>query len=369
MIDAHSPAATPPVHYARTADGQRVAFGVAGQGPMLVQAPGWMSHLEHDGHSPMAAALLRGLAERFAVLRHDGCGFGLSDRLRPAAASAGVDSWVADLDAVARAAAPSRFALLGCSQGAATAIAYAVRHPERVSRLVLHGGFARGALVRDGSNECRDEAHALSQIAAFGWARSDEAFRQVFTTRLLPSANHSQQRQFNELQRLAASPEQAAALLDACNRLDVTALLPQLRCPTLVLHSRHDRHVPFDEARWLASHIADAELVSVDSANHLLLETESAWPRWLAAVQEFLAPAATESQHALMSARLSPRQRGLVELVAQGLDNRSIAVRLAVSEKTVRNHMSLIFERLQVENRGQAIVLARSSGFGVAGNG
>ena len=166
------------------------------------------------------------------------------------------------------------------------------------------------------------------------------------------------------MQRQAVSPDQAARVLQAFDELDVTALLPRVRCPTLVLHSRHDARVPFDEGRFLASAIDDAEFVSVESVNHLLLDTEPAWGRWLGQVQEFLAPEAAACDHARVSALLTGRQRSLIELMAQGLANGQIADALGLSEKTVRNHISSIFDKLNVESRSQAIVALRQSGFG-----
>jgi len=352
-------APAPTISFVHAPDGARLACAHAGDGPVLVQAPAWMGHLEHDGSSPMAGPLMRALARRHRVVRYDPRGCGMSDWL---AAGAGFDAWVHDLESVVQAAASPRFALLGISQGAAVAIAYAARHPERVSRLVLHGGYARGALVRDAG--AATEAGMLVRMAELGWGRADEAFRQLFTTQLIPGGSRAQQAQFNELQRLASSPDNAAQTMRGFDRIDVAALLPQVRCPTLVLHSRHDRRVPFDEGRFLAGGLPDAEFVSIDSDNHLLLDTEPAWPRWLAHVNEFLACETATSNHAQVRLLLTERQRGLIELMAQGFRNGQIAAALGLSERTVRNHVSAIFDKLSVENRSQAIVRLRESGFG-----
>ena len=360
-----------PVSFARTSDGQRLAYSRCGHGPTVIQAATWMGHLEHTEDSPMAGALARGLARQHSVVRYDQRGCGLSELC---AASPSLEGWVHELETVVDAATPvlsatsgaPRIALLGISQGAATAIAYAARHPERVSRLVLHGGYARGRLVRDPSRETAEEANTLARMAEIGWGRADEAFRQIFTTQIIPTGTRQQQRRFNEMQRHAASPEVAAGLLRAFDRLDVSALLPLVRCPTLVLHSRDDPRVPFDEGRYLAAGLPDAEFVSIASANHLLLEDEPAWPRWLAHVREFLAADATERNRAQVWSLLTQRQRGLTELMAQGLDNGQIAASLGLSGKTVRNHITAIFGKLSVENRSQAIVRLRDSGFGAA---
>ncbi len=363
--------AVPQVLYTRTRtsnrDQQRLAYQCQGSGPVLIQTPLWMGHLEHDDDSPMAGALARGLAHQHQLVRYDQRGCGLSDRWTSTARPADwVDDCVDDLEAVVEAVGAERFALLGVSQGAAIAIAYAARQPQRVSRLVLHGGYARGRLVRDVSVASADEAQTLVRMAELGWGRADEAFRQVFTTQLIPGGSRLQQAGFNELQRQAASPSQAASLMRAFDVLDVSALLPQVHCPALVLHSRHDWRVPFDEGRTLAGGLADAEFVSIESVNHLLLETEPAWQRWLALVRAFLLPEAQASQYAQLAALMSLRQRSLVELMARGLGNEQIAAALQLSEKTVRNQVTAVFERLCVENRGQAIVRLRESGFGQA---
>jgi DNA-binding CsgD family transcriptional regulator/pimeloyl-ACP methyl ester carboxylesterase len=259
------------------------------------------------------------------------------------------------------AAGVERFPLLGLSQGAPIAIAYAVRHPEKVSHLILHGGYARGRLKRSVTPLQRKEAETMVELAEIGWGKENAAFRQFFTTQFIPDGTSEQYRWFNELQRISTSPQNAARFLQVMHGIDVTALAPEVSCPTLVLHPNGDARVSFDEGRLVASLIPGARFVPLESRNHLLLEDEPAWQHWLEEVRAFL-PAGFVTGSVF--AALTARERELVELIAQGRDNAQIAARLELSDKTVRNHITSIFAKLEVENRSQAIVLARDAGFG-----
>jgi DNA-binding CsgD family transcriptional regulator len=201
----------------------------------------------------------------------------------------------------------------------------------------------------------------MAKLAELGWGKSNPAFRQFFTTQFIPGGTPEQHHWFNELERLSTSPENAARFMREFNIINVVDLLPRVACPTLVLHSRHDARVPFEEGRLIAGGIPGAQFVPIDSRNHLVLADEPGWAQWIGAVRAFLpAPAPA---HPLVD-RLTPRQRELLELLAQGRDNAQIAAVLGLSEKTVRNHVTAIFDVLQVDNRAQAIVLAREAGFG-----
>jgi len=353
------------IRFASSSDGVRLAYAVSGRGePTIVKAATWLSHLEADGESPVWRHLLREMSARGRFVRYDERGCGLSDR---DVAELDFASWVRDLEAVAEAIAAPRFALLGLSQGGAVAIAYAVAHPERVSHLVLHGAYARGRLVRANTPEMRDEAETMCHLAELGWGKDDPSFRQFFTTQFIPGGTPEQHRWFNEMERISTAPQTAARFMRVFNAIDVMALLPQVRCPTLVLHSRHDVRVPFDEGRLLASAIPGARFVPIDSSNHLLLESEPGWRHWLEAVRAFLPGAAAGRSTAGAFEALSKRQREILELIAQGRDNAQIGAALGLTEKTVRNQVSAIFDRLEVENRPQAIVLAREAGLGRSG--
>lgn len=308
--------------------------------------------------------LLDALARRHTLVRYDQRGTGLSDW---DAAELSFEAWVSDLETVADAAGLDRFPMLGISQGVPIAVAYATRHPERVSHLLLHGGYARGR-CRRGDPAQQEEAAMLAKLAELGWGRDEAAFRQVFTSQFLPEGTPEQHRWFNALARLSTSGANAARTMRGFDQIDVTPLLPLVHCPTLVLHATGDLRVPFSEGRLIACGIEHARFVPLDSVHHLMLAQDRAWPRWLDEVQEFLGDALQRpATLAGAFATLTPRERELVELIAQGRDNAQIAALLGLSDKTVRNHITSIFAKLEVENRGQAIVQAGRAGFGQGG--
>jgi pimeloyl-ACP methyl ester carboxylesterase/DNA-binding CsgD family transcriptional regulator len=356
-------AARQQIRFARSQDGVRLAYATSGSGsPTIIKAATWLSHLEHDWDSPVWFHLLRELSARGTLLRYDERGCGLSDW---EVASLSFDNWVDDLKTIADASSSKRFALLGISQGAAVAIAFAVRYPERVSHLILHGGYARGRLIRSNTTAEREEAEMMCRLAELGWGKQDASFRQFFTTQFIPGGTAEQHEWFNEMERLSTSPKNAARFMREFNAIDVTSMLGQVSCPTLVLHSARDVRVPYEEGRLLATNIPGAKFVTIDSPNHLLLGHELGWERWVEEVREFLRSDTSAEYDAAFGA-LSGRQLQILELIAQARDNAQIAATLGLSEKTVRNQVSAIFERLSVENRAQAIVLARDAGMGRA---
>jgi len=275
---------------------------------------------------------------------------------------------VADLEQIADAAGLERFALFGISQGAAVAIEYAARHPARVSHIVLHGGFARGWARR--SPESLRAGRAMSEIVRIGWGAGTAAYRRMFAELLMPQANDEQVEWICELQRRTTTPEIAARIMEVSGNIDVTARLPLVRVPTLVLHPRRDAMVPFDEGRWIAAAIPGARFVELDSANHVLVEGEPAAERFDKVVGEFLgwereAPRRRAADLPVSSeelAMLTVREREILDLVASGASNQEIAEQLFISEKTVRNHLTAIFDKIGVTSRSQAIVFARDRG-------
>lgn len=343
-------------------DGIRIAYAISGEGPPIVKAASYITHLEHDWTSPTAQPWLTALSRTHTVIRYDERGTGLSDW---DVDDVSFDGWVHDLEAVVASIGLDRFALLGISQGGSLAIAYAVRHPERVSHLILHGAFARGRLRRNPTPRQVEEAETMAKLAELGWGRDNPAFRAVFTLQLLPGGTQEQHRAFDAMQRLSASPQMAARMMRTFDRLDVSGLAPRVRCPTLVTHARDDARVPFEEGRRTASMIPGARFVSLDTANHIPLEGEPALARFLQEVEAFLATPDERSIAPLVGlSELSVRERQVLDHVAEGLGNDEIARALTLSAKTVRNHVSRIFDKLQVTTRAQAIVRARDSGFG-----
>jgi pimeloyl-ACP methyl ester carboxylesterase/DNA-binding CsgD family transcriptional regulator len=348
------------IRFCTSSDGTRIAYALSGKGMPMVKAATWLSHLEFDWASPVWRHLLGEFSQSHQLVRYDERGCGLSDWN---VADLSFDAWLRDLEAIVDTLELERFPLLGISQGASIAIAYAAKHPDRVSHLILHGGYARGRLKREVNQSLFDEAEMMAKLAELGWGQDNPAFRQFFTTQFIPDGTPEQHRWFNELERISTSPKNAARFMREFNDIDVTDLLAKVRCPTIVLHATRDARVPFAEGRTLAGRISDAHFVPLESGNHLTLEHEQAWSRWVAEVRNFLASASNEDA---IFATLTPRERELTELIAQGRDNAQAAATLGLSEKTIRNHITSIFAKLEVENRAQAIVLARKSGFGEA---
>lgn len=354
------------IRFCTSSRGVRIAFASSGSGPPFVKAATWLTHIEFDWTSPVWERWLRELSHRHTLVRYDERGCGLSDW---DVGDLSFEAWVEDLEAVVDAAGLERFVLIGMSQGGAASIAYAARHPERVTQLVLCGAFARGRFRWARSQTELDEYEMAIRLAELGWERENPAFRQTFATQILPDGTLDQHRSFTEMMRVSTSATTAGRILREVAMLDVTALASQVRCPTLVVHARGDSRVPFEEGRMLATLIPGARFVPLESRNHVLLESEPAWLAFVAELRAFLpAVAATGPLRAPFSL-LSPRERELLELVAEGLDNGQIAARLFVSAKTVRNHITSIFAKLDVPNRAQAIVRARNAGFGRATGG
>jgi pimeloyl-ACP methyl ester carboxylesterase/DNA-binding winged helix-turn-helix (wHTH) protein len=272
------------VRFCRSADGVNLAAATCGDGFPVVRTGTWLTHIQRDWESPVWAPLFQRLAARFCLVRYDPRGCGLSDRQAP---DISFEGFVRDLEAVVDSLSLARFALFGTSQGAAVSITYAARHPDRVTHLILSGGFALGWRRRGSAAEIATR-EALQTLIEQGWGHDNPAFRQVFTARLWPDATSEQIRSFDELQRLSASPESAARVQHAIGEIDVTALLPQIKAPTLVLHSRGDATVPRELGLMLAQGIPNARFVELESRNHFPLSHEASWERYCEEILGFL---------------------------------------------------------------------------------
>ena len=348
------------IHFAKAKDGVSIAYSVTGKGPLLVKAANWLSHIEYDWDSPVWQHWFTDLSKHNRLVRYDERGCGLSDR---EVSDLTFERWVDDLETVVDTLGLERFPLLGVSQGGAVAIAYAVRHPERVSHLILYGAYGRGRLVRDASAAAMEEAATMSNLIKLGWGREHDAFRQVFSCQFMPGATLEQLQAFNELQRMSCSAENAVRFLEEFNQIDVMKIASQVKCPTLVMHARGDLRVSFDEGRLIAAQIPGARFVPLESKNHILL-SEPMWDVFMAKVIPFLAEQPQSNAKDKQLADLTPREQEVLAYIAKGLDNSTISEQLGLQEKTVRNHITHIFDKLAVDSRAQAIVLAIEAGLG-----
>ncbi|MGZ4288068.1 MAG: alpha/beta fold hydrolase [Solirubrobacteraceae bacterium] len=345
------------VRFCSAADGTRLAYAVHGRGDPLVRTATWLTHLEFDWESPVWRHWLEALADGHMVLRYDERGCGLTDR---DVEDVSFDTRLADLETVIDAAGLGRVSLIGISQGGPVAIAYAARHPERVSRLILFATFARGRLRRDPSHADREQAQLMESLIRMGWGRGLPAFRRLFTTLFIPDASPEQMEWFDDLQRITADPDTAVRIRHGRSQDLVTDDATRVACPTLVLHARDDAVVPFAEGRLLATLVPGARFVALESRNHILLADEPAWTQFRAEVRSFLGPAEVSTPAALPE--LSSREIEVLELVAEGLSNEEVAARLYLSVRTVERHLSNIYAKLRVSGKAaRAAAAARFS--------
>jgi len=354
MSSASISATSQQIRFCESSDGVRIAFATAGCGEPLVLSATWLTHLEYQWHSLAWRPWLEMLSRHYRLLRYDPRGCGLSDH---DAEDVSFETWVRDLEAVVDAAGLGRFALLGVCQGGPIAIEYAARHPERVSRLVLYGTYARGKSRRSSVPQEAEKAKLWLDLLRLGWAQEDHSFMQVFATQFQPQGSIEHLRSWCELQRVATSAANAVRLMQVTFDVDVQGSASRVACPALVVHVDRDAVVPLEEARQLAKLIPGSQFLQLESPNHMLLPNEPAWSRFSEALRAFLPHEAFND--------LTDRERQLLEFLARGCDNHQIAAHLGLSEKTVRNLVSSIFGKLEVESRGQAIVRARDAGYGL----
>jgi pimeloyl-ACP methyl ester carboxylesterase len=271
------------IKYCRAFDGVRLAYAISGSGSILVKSANWMNHLEYDWISPVWRHVFRKLSREHTLIRYDARGNGMSDW---DVDELSLEAWLSDLETVVNAVGVERFPLLGISQGSAVSVAYAVRHPERVSHLILYGGFALGGKKRSPAE--REKRTAMTTLMRLGWGADNPTFRQMFAGQFIPGGTQEQEDSFNELQRRTTSPECAARYFDVVGDFDITDLLSEVKAPTLVMHVRGDLIVPIDAGRQLAAGIPGARFIAFQGQNHLFLENEPASDRFFEEIKLFL---------------------------------------------------------------------------------
>ncbi len=349
------------IRFCTANDGVKLAYAVTGDGPPLVMASTWLTHLEHQWRSLAWRPWLDAF-RGFTVLRHDLRGCGLSDRDTD---KLSFENWVDDLARVVDAAGFDRFPILATCWGGPVAIEYAARYPNRVSHLVLYGTYARGRL-QVGKPAVTRKARLMLELTRLGWGKENDAFMQVWSSTFQPGGTLDYLRSWAEQMRLATTAENAVRLLEIGWSADVREAARKLKCPVLVIHAERDCAVPIAEGRLLAGLIPDCRFLQIDSQNHMPLPDEPEWPQLVAEIQSFLAKpdAVTSRRPDLPLDELTGRERSVLEAIADGLDNSEIATALGLSEKTVRNNITRVFDKIQVQHRYQAIVRARDAGLG-----
>lgn len=347
------------IRFCKSRDGTRIAYATSGNGPPMVWLGHYMRHLDLDWQNPIWRHWLAFLSRRHTLIRYDFRGCGLSDR---DGVEFSLDRHVEDLEAVVEAAGLDRFVLFAMQGGGPKASVFAANHRHRVSHLILYGALTRGRLADAPTPQRIDEAETRLKAIELGWDDDLPAYDQFYVSLQIPDASPQQKRALNALLRETLAPKQAVALLRSYWKADVRTILPRIECPTLVMHARGDPTIPFEEGRKVAALVPGACFLPLETRNHILLEGEPSWAQFMQAIEEFLPASRNEMADCL--AELTPRERDLLEFVAQGSNNNEIAAKLNISVKTIRNHLSTIFGKLGASTRAQVIVQARDAGFG-----
>lgn len=352
------------IRFCASKDGTRIAYATYGAGPPLIFVAHWLHHLKLDWDSPIWRPWLTLLSRRHTLIRYDQRGCGLSDR---DGIEFSPEKLSQDFEAVVSATRLEGFDLFAMTACARVVAPFVVSQPERIGKLVLFGTSARGPLAEGSPAFQVEETETRLKAMELGWPPETPGYGQFFTALHIPDASPEQMRCHNELLRLTTTPVNAMKLLTTFFRTDARGLLPNIKCDTLVLHARRDAILPFDGGREVAALIPGARFVPLESRNHILLSSEAAWRQLEQALDEFLPTTGTGL--AATFGDLTPRERDVVELVAQGLGNVDVSAQLGISEKTVRNCISIIFSKLAVGSRAKLIVLAREAGFGSRSRG
>jgi len=343
------------IAFVRTKDNTNIAYAESGDGPALVRAGTWLTHLHHDWESPVWMHWLRFMSSRHKLVRYDPRGCGLS---HSNVGTIGFEDWVDDLEAVVDHLELERFALFGMSQGAAVAAEYAIRHPARVSQLTLYAPLVTGWGGRAGANA--KQWQSIEQLVAMGWGESSNAFAAMFAHLFLPDASVEQREWYAELQRKSASKEVATRFMTVLAELRMFQRLKLIQVPTLVMQIAREQVIDPKGVPGVASEIPGSTFVSIDSRNHILLSDEPGWQQFMEAFTRYVPGRETAKAPQLNG--LSKREHEILTHIAQGLTNQQIGDRLCISEKTVRNRITHIFEKLGVSSRAQAIVFAKEAG-------
>jgi pimeloyl-ACP methyl ester carboxylesterase/DNA-binding CsgD family transcriptional regulator len=349
------------IAFARAKDKTTIAYALSGEGPPLVRAGTWLTHVHHDWDSPFLGHWLRFMSERHTLVRYDprGCGLSQTD-----VGSFTFDDWVADLEAVVDRLELQSFPLFGMSQGAAVAAEYAIRHPERVTQLILYAPLVTG--WRNRASAGAQQWQLMEQLVLTGWGEDNMAFPSMFAHLFVPQSPPETRQWYAELQRKMASKEVASRFMGVLAELSMFKRLKQVRVPTLVIQIARDQVVDPSSAPGIASEIPGSQFVSIDSSNHILVEDEPGWQEFKNVFTRHVPGSATPARRdaaAIQSiGQLSKREQNILAEIAKGLNNREIAAGLFISEKTVRNHITSIFDKLGVSSRAQAIVMAKEAG-------
>jgi pimeloyl-ACP methyl ester carboxylesterase/DNA-binding CsgD family transcriptional regulator len=349
------------IAFARAKDKTTIAYALSGEGPPLVRAGTWLTHIHHDWDSPFLGHWLRFMSERHTLVRYDprGCGLSQTD-----VGSFTFDDWVADLEAVVDRLELQSFPLFGMSQGAAVAAEYAIRHPERVSHLTLYAPLVTG--WRGRTSPGAQQWQLMEQLVGSGWGEENMAFPSMFAHLFLPQSPPEARQSYAELQRKTASKEVASRFMSVLAGMNMFRRLKEVRAPTLVIQIARDQIVDPGSAPGIASEIRGSQFVSIDSNNHILVEDEPGWQEFKNVftrhVPGAVAPARRDAAAIERIGQLSKREQSILGEIAKGLNNREIATGLFISEKTVRNHITSIFDKLGVSSRAQAIVMAKEAG-------
>lgn len=267
-----------------TSDGVGLAYSMIGAGPVLVKGATWLSHLEFDFDSDIWWPWIRELSRGHRLLRYDPRGSGLSDW---DVDDISFDAFVRDLETVIDAAGVERCALMGISQSCGVCIAYAARHPERVSHLVLYGGYAHGRLKR-GNAVNKDEVEAVNTLFRLGWGQKNGAFQRIFSAQMVPEGNEDHIAWWNDLQQRTTTPGNAARIREVADNIDVGDLARTLDVPTLVINRRQDATGCFEAGKRMAALIPGSRFIPYAGKTHIILESDPEWPRFIADVKGFL---------------------------------------------------------------------------------